>query len=82
MLVRGSSRTWLSNIPRAIGPVQEEREIEFVDVDAEEAGMVAKAFEASFWSEEEALRMCRGPEYVIGRLPPVMVMSKKSVEKE
>jgi hypothetical protein len=79
VLVRGSSRTWLSNIPRAMGPMQEEPEIEFVDVEAEEAAIVVKRFEASFWSEEDALRMIQGPEYVMGRLPPVMVMSKKRV---
>ncbi|KFZ12450.1 hypothetical protein V502_07071 [Pseudogymnoascus sp. VKM F-4520 (FW-2644)] len=85
VLVRGPKRAWLSNIPRAMGPVQEEREVEFVAVEGEEGTIVAKGFEAAFFSEEEALSRIhceRGADYVVARLPPVMVVSKKRVERE
>ncbi|OBT65898.1 hypothetical protein VE03_05461 [Pseudogymnoascus sp. 23342-1-I1] len=85
VLVRGPKRAWLSNIPRAMGPVQEEREVEFVGMEGEEAKMVAKGFEAAFFIEEEALSRIhceRGEDYEVARLPPVMVVSKKRIERE
>lgn len=80
MLVRGPKREWLSNIPRAMGPVQEEREVEFVEVEGEEGRRVAKGFEMAFFIEEEALSRIhceRNEDYEVARLPPVMVVSKK-----
>ncbi|OBT86182.1 hypothetical protein VE02_06203 [Pseudogymnoascus sp. 03VT05] len=85
VLVRGPKRAWLSNIPRTMGPLVEEREVEFVGVEGEEAGRVVKGFEAAFFGEEEALariRSERGEDYVVARLPPVLVVSKRRVERE
>lgn len=84
VMVRGLNRAWLSNIPRAMGPVQEEREVEFVPVEGEEGTRVAKGFEAAFFMEEEALSRIRcemGEEYITATLPPVMVVSKKRIER-
>ncbi|KFY69723.1 hypothetical protein V498_10428 [Pseudogymnoascus sp. VKM F-4517 (FW-2822)] len=84
-LVRGSKRAWLSNIPRAMGPVQEEREVEFVEMEGEEGRTVAKGFEMVFFIEEEALSRIhceRGEDYEVARLPPVMVVTKKRMERE
>ncbi|OBT39244.1 hypothetical protein VE00_09931 [Pseudogymnoascus sp. WSF 3629] len=85
VLVRGPKRAWLSNIPRAMGPVVEEREVEFVGVEEEERGEVVKGFEAAFFGEEEVLERIhceRGEEYVVARLPPVLVVSKRRVERD
>ncbi|KFY09825.1 hypothetical protein V492_05332 [Pseudogymnoascus sp. VKM F-4246] len=84
VMVRGPNRAWLSNIPRAMGPVQEEREVEFVEVGEEERQMVVKGFEAAFYMEEEALCRIRcemGVEYEPATLPPVMVVSKKRIDR-
>ncbi|ELR02102.1 hypothetical protein VC83_06617 [Pseudogymnoascus destructans] len=85
VLVRGPKRAWLSNIPRAMGPEVEGREVEFVAVEGEEGGRVVKRFEATFFGEEEALARIhceRREDYVTARLPPVLVVSKRRVERE
>jgi hypothetical protein len=86
LVLRRERVPWLSNVPRPFVLERErERRVEFVEyADGAEAERVRKDFQMAFEQEEEMLRQINGQfgkEYEMHKLPPVVVVAKKTAEE-